>query len=138
MTALRNEVNKIINSAAEALKDLKSNSMLLCGGFGPCGVPETLIEQVSSMPFVTGLTAISNNAGTDNGGLVSLLKTKQISKLIASYVGENKALEQMYLTGEIELELTPQGTLTERCSAGGRGIPAFYTPAAVGTAVQSG
>lgn len=97
-----------------------------------------MIEQVSRMPFVTGLTAVSNNAGTDTGGLVKLLKTKQIRKLIASYIGENKALEQMYLTGEIELELTPQGTLAERCSAGGRGIPAFYTPAAVGTVVQSG
>lgn len=134
----RNAINKIVNSAAEALKDLKSNSTLLCGVFGPCGVPETLIEQVSRVPFVTSLTAVSNNAGTGNSGLVKLLKTKQIRELIASYIGEKKVLEQMYFTGEIKLKLIPQGTLAECCSAGGRGIPAFYTPAAVGTVVQSG
>ena len=90
------------------------------------------------MPHVKGLTAVSNNAGVPGSGLGKLLASKQIKKMIASYVGENKVFEQMYLTGEIELELTPQGTLAERCRAGGAGIPAFYTPAAFGTVVQTG
>lgn len=134
----RNEVNKIVPSAAEALKDMKSDSVVLCGGFGLCGVPNTLIDQVASMPQVTGLTVASNNAGIPGEGLGKLLDSRQIKKMIASYVGENKVLEKQYLTGEIEMELTPQGTLAERCAAGGKGIPAFYTPAAVGTVVQTG
>ena len=97
-----------------------------------------MIDEVLKRPDVSGLTAVSNNAGTDNSGLGKLLKTKQVKKMIASYIGENKTFETMYLTGEVELELTPQGTLAERCAAGGKGIPAFYTPAAVGTVVQSG
>ncbi|KAL0468570.1 hypothetical protein QR685DRAFT_531211 [Neurospora intermedia] len=117
---------------------MKPNSTLLCGGFGLCGVPDTLIDEVIHKPEITGLTAVSNNAGTDTSGLGKLLKTKQIKKMIASYIGENKTFEQMYLTGEVELELTPQGTLAERCAAGGKGIPAFYTPAAFGTVVQTG
>ncbi len=125
-------------SAGEALKDMKGDSTVLCGGFGLCGVPDTLINEVLKKKDVRNLTAVSNNAGTDNSGLGQLLKSKQIKKMIASYIGENKTFEQMYLTGEIELELTPQGTLAERCSAGGRGIPAFYTPAAFGTVVQTG
>ncbi|KAG8426505.1 hypothetical protein J3459_008072 [Metarhizium acridum] len=121
-------------SASAALKDMKPNSTLLCGGFGLCGVPDTLIDEVLEKPEITGLTAVSNNAGTDNSGLGKLLKTKQVKKMVASYIGENKTFETMYLTGEVELELTPQGTLAERCAAGGKGIPAFYTPAAFGTA----
>lgn len=117
---------------------MKSNSTVLCGGFGLCGVPDTLINEVKATPSITGLTAVSNNAGVVGSGLGLLLESRQIKKMIASYVGENKVFEQMYLGGEIELELTPQGTLAERCRAGGAGIPAFYTPAAFGTVVQTG
>lgn len=117
---------------------MKSGSTLLCGGFGLCGVPDTLINEVARTPRITSLTAVSNNAGTDTSGLGQLLKTKQVRKMVASYIGANKTFERMYLTGEIELELTPQGTLAERCAAGGKGIPAFYTPAAVSTVVQTG
>lgn len=117
---------------------MKSNSTLLAGGFGLSGVPDTLINSVKQSPSVTGLTVVSNNAGVDGAGLGLLLQSKQIKKMVASYVGENKTFEKMYLTGEIELELTPQGTLAERCRSGGAGIPAFYTPAALGTVVQTG
>ncbi|RKU41719.1 hypothetical protein DL546_003954 [Coniochaeta pulveracea] len=134
----RAAINKVYPSAAKALEDMKPNSTVLCGGFGLCGVPDTLIDEVINKPEITGLTAVSNNAGTDESGLGKLLKTKQIRKMIASYIGENKTFEKMYLTGEVELELTPQGTLAERCAAGGKGIPAFYTPAAFGTVVQTG
>lgn len=134
----RGEINKVFPSASAALKDMKPNSTLLCGGFGLCGVPDTLIDEVLEKSEITGLTAVSNNAGTDNSGLGKLLKTKQVKKMVASYIGENKTFETMYLTGEVELELTPQGTLAERCAAGGKGIPAFYTPAAFGTVVQTG
>ncbi|KAF3763789.1 3-oxoacid CoA-transferase [Cryphonectria parasitica EP155] len=137
-TTRRAEINKVYPSASEALKDMKPNSTLLCGGFGLCGVPDTLINEVLEKPDIKGLTAVSNNAGTDSSGLGQLLKTKQVSKMIASYIGENKTFERMYLTGEVELELTPQGTLAERCAAGGKGVPAFYTPAAFGTVVQTG
>ncbi|KAG0634092.1 hypothetical protein HOY80DRAFT_1140946 [Tuber brumale] len=137
-TSRRFEINKIYPSATEAIKDLKSDSTLLAGGFGLCGVPDTLIDALHSKPSIRNLTAVSNNAGVDGSGLGILLASGQISKMIASYVGENKTFEQKYLTGEIELELTPQGTLAERCRAGGAGIPAFYTPAAFGTAVQTG
>ena len=117
---------------------MQSNSTLLAGGFGLCGVPDTLINTVHANSSITGLTAVSNNAGIEGSGLGLLLASKQIKKMIASYVGENKVFERMYLGGEIELELTPQGTLAERCRAGGAGIPAFYTPAAFGTVVQTG
>lgn len=117
---------------------MKGDSILLCGGFGLCGVPDTLINEVKNSPHITGLTAVSNNAGVPGSGLGLLLESRQVKKMIASYVGENKLFEGMYLKGEIELELTPQGTLAERCRAGGAGIPAFYTPAAVGTVVQTG
>ncbi|KAJ4392845.1 hypothetical protein N0V85_006806 [Neurospora sp. IMI 360204] len=137
-TLRRPEINKLYPSASAALADMKPNTTLLCGGFGLCGVPDTLIDEVIHKPEITGLTAVSNNAGTDASGLGKLLKTKQIRKMVASYIGENKTFEQMYLTGEVELELTPQGTLAERCAAGGKGIPAFYTPAAFGTVVQTG
>ena len=125
-------------SAEEAIKDLPSGSVVLCGGFGLSGVPDTLIQAVRARPDITGLTAVSNNAGIPTAGLGLLLESKQIKKMIASYIGENKALEQQYLSGGVELELTPQGTLAERCRAGGHGIPAFYTPAAFGTVVQTG
>ncbi|EQK98333.1 hypothetical protein G6O67_001277 [Ophiocordyceps sinensis] len=134
----RAEVNKVFPSASEALRDMKPNTTVLCGGFGLCGVPDTLIDEVLGKPDIKGLTAVSNNAGTDNSGLGKLLKTKQVKRMVASYIGENKTLESMYLTGQVELELTPQGTLAERCAAGGKGIPAFYTPAAFGTVVQTG
>jgi 3-oxoacid CoA-transferase len=117
---------------------MRPNTTVLCGGFGLCGVPDTLIDEVHNMKHITGLTAVSNNAGTDDLGLGKLLKSQQIRKMIASYIGENKTFEKMYLAGEVELELTPQGTLAERCAAGGKGIPAFYTPAAFGTVVQTG
>jgi 3-oxoacid CoA-transferase len=117
---------------------MKGNSTLLCGGFGLCGVPDTLINEVKATPSIKGLTAVSNNAGVVGSGLGLLLESKQVSKMIASYVGENKLFEGQYLNGEIELELSPQGTLAERCRAGGAGIPAFYTPAAFGTVVQTG
>lgn len=134
----RHEINKIWPSASEAVKDIKPNSTVLAGGFGLCGVPDTLINAIRANPSIRGLTVASNNAGVDGSGLGLLLQSKQIKKMIASYVGENKTFERMYLTGEIELELTPQGTLAERCRAGGAGIPAFYTPAAFGTVVQTG
>ncbi|KPI34946.1 Succinyl-CoA:3-ketoacid coenzyme A transferase 1, mitochondrial [Cyphellophora attinorum] len=132
------EINKVVGSASEAIADMQSDSTVLCGGFGLCGVPDTLINEVSKNTHITGLTAVSNNAGVPGNGLGKLLDTKQIKRMVASYVGENKVLEQAYLTGEVELELTPQGTLAERCAAGGKGIPAFYTPAAFGTVVQTG
>ena len=125
-------------SAAQAIADMHSNSILLAGGFGLSGVPDTLINAVHNNRSIAGLTAVSNNAGTDTSGLGLLLQTGQIRKMIASYVGENKTFERMYLNGDIELELTPQGTLAERCRSGGAGIPAFYTPAAFGTVVQTG
>ena len=134
----RREIDKIVSSPTEAIKDMKSDSTVLCGGFGLCGVPDTLINEVANTPSITGLTAVSNNAGIPGSGLGKLLDTKQISRMVASYVGENKVLENMYLTGEVDLELTPQGTLAQRCDAGGKGIPAFYTPAAFGTVVQTG
>ncbi|KAL9091450.1 MAG: hypothetical protein Q9165_004836 [Trypethelium subeluteriae] len=137
-TRPHNAINKVVPSAAAALSDMQPNSTLLCGGFGLCGVPDTLINQVRATPSLTHLTAVSNNAGVPGSGLGLLLESKQIRKMIASYVGENKLFEGMYLKGEVELELTPQGTLAERCRAGGAGIPAFYTPAAFGTVVQTG
>ena len=137
-TLSRKEINKIVPSASAALENMKGNTTLLAGGFGLCGVPDTLINTVHEKPSVKGLTAVSNNAGIVGSGLGLLLESKQISKMIASYVGENKLFEQQYLKGEIEMELTPQGTLAERCRAGGAGIPAFYTPAAFGTVVQTG
>ncbi|MCJ1410139.1 hypothetical protein MMC19_004224 [Ptychographa xylographoides] len=137
-TPHRHEINKVVPSAAEAIAGMRSDSTLLAGGFGLCGVPDTLINIVHATPSITGLTAVSNNAGIEGSGLGLLLASKQIKKMIASYVGENKLFERLYLSGEIDLELTPQGTLAERCRAGGAGIPAFYTPAAFGTVVQTG
>jgi 3-oxoacid CoA-transferase subunit A len=130
-------VNKVFSSAAEAVADIPNDAVLMAGGFGLCGIPETLIAAlVQAGP--TGLTFISNNAGVDDFGLGLLLQTRQIKKMISSYVGENKTFERQYLSGELEVELTPQGTLAERIRAGGAGIPAFYTPTGVGTLVAEG
>ncbi|CAG7836720.1 unnamed protein product, partial [Allacma fusca] len=124
-------------SAVEAVKDIPSGSKLLVGGFGLCGIPENLIQALLQTK-VSDLTVVSNNAGVDNFGLGLLLKQKQIRRMIASYVGENAEFERQYLSGELEVELTPQGTLAERIRAGGAGIPAFFTPTAYGTLIHEG
>ncbi|WP_180070659.1 CoA transferase subunit A [Acinetobacter sp. YH16038] len=131
-------MNKVIANAQEALADIVADHQTLAvGGFGLCGIPEALIEALKNTG-VTGLTCISNNAGVDDFGLGKLLRTKQIKKMISSYVGENKEFERQYLNGELEVELTPQGTLAEKLRAGGAGIPAFYTQTGVGTLVAEG
>jgi len=131
-------VNKIFPSAQEALKDIvKDGQLLAVGGFGLCGIPEALIEALRSAG-VKDLSVISNNAGVDGFGLGRLLETRQIKKMISSYVGENKEFERQYLAGELELEFTPQGTLAEKLRAGGAGIPAFFTKTGVGTVVAEG
>lgn len=130
--------NKVYESAQAALQDIvKDGQTLAVGGFGLCGIPETLIAALKD----TGakqLTCISNNAGVDGFGLGLLLETKQIKKMISSYVGENKEFERQYLNGELEVELTPQGTLAEKLRAGGAGIPAFFTQTGVGTLIAEG
>lgn len=125
---------KVFTSFEEVVKDIPSGATVLVGGFGLCGIPENLIKALYKQG-ATGLTVISNNCGTDEHGLGPLLKQKQIAKMIASYVGENKMFEQQFLANELEVELTPQGTLAERIRAGGAGIPAFYTPTGVGTMI---
>ena len=131
-------MSKLFASAADALKGvLHDGQMIAVGGFGLCGIPEALIAAVRDSG-VQNLTCISNNAGVDGFGLGQLLATRQIRKMIASYVGENKEFERQYLAGELELEFTPQGTLAERLRAGGAGIPAFYTRTGVGTVVAEG
>ena len=131
-------MNKIYPSAAEALKGiLADGQMLAVGGFGLCGIPEALIDAVRDSG-VKNLTVISNNAGVDDFGLGKLLQTRQVKKMISSYVGENKEFERQYLAGELELEFTPQGTLAEKLRAGGAGIPAFFTKTGVGTIVAEG
>ena len=131
-------MNKVVANAQEALVDIVADHQTLAvGGFGLCGIPEALIEALKNTG-VTGLTCISNNAGVDDFGLGKLLQTKQIKKMISSYVGENKEFERQYLNGELEVELTPQGTLAEKLRAGGAGIPAFYTQTGVGTLVAEG
>jgi 3-oxoacid CoA-transferase subunit A len=130
--------NKIYPSAADALNGLvKDGHMIAVGGFGLCGIPEALIDALEKLG-VKNLTAISNNAGVDGFGLGKLLATRQIKKMIASYVGENKEFERQYLAKELELEFTPQGTLAEKLRAGGAGIPAFFTKTGVGTLVAEG
>lgn len=129
---------KIYTSVCHALEDIKPGSSILFGGFGLCGIPEKLIDGLVEREDINNLTVISNNAGVDNFGLGKLLKQKKISKVIGSYVGENSEFVQQYLNGELTVELTPQGTLAERIRAGGAGIPAFYTPTAVGTLVEEG
>jgi len=131
-------MDKVYASAAEALAGIvKDGQMIAVGGFGLCGIPEALIAALRDSG-VKGLTCISNNAGVDGFGLGQLLATRQIRKMIASYVGENKEFERQYLSGELELEFTPQGTLAEKLRAGGAGIPAFYTRTGVGTVVADG
>lgn len=131
-------MNKVVANAQEALADIVADHQTLAvGGFGLCGIPEALIEALKNTG-VTGLTCISNNAGVDDFGLGKLLQTKQIKKMISSYVGENKEFESQYLNGELEVELTPQGTLAEKLRAGGAGIPAFYTQTGVGTLIAEG
>ena len=131
-------MNKVVANAAEALADVVTNNQTVAvGGFGLCGIPEALIDALKNTG-VTGLTCISNNAGVDGFGLGKLLETKQIKKMIASYVGENKEFERQYLNGELEVELTPQGTLAEKLRSGGAGIPAFFTQTGVGTLIAEG
>jgi 3-oxoacid CoA-transferase subunit A len=131
-------MKKIHPDAAAALDGLLFDGMTICcGGFGLCGIPERLIDAIRESG-VKGLTVVSNNAGIDNEGLGTLLRTRQIGKMISSYVGENKEFERQYLAGELEVEFCPQGTLAERCRAGGAGIPGFYTKTGVGTIVAEG
>ena len=131
-------MKKVFPSAVAALKDVVHNKQLLAvGGFGLCGIPEALIAALRDSG-VKDLTVISNNAGVDDFGLGLLLQTRQIKKMISSYVGENKEFERQYLAGELELEFTPQGTLAEKLRAGGAGIPAFFTKTGVGTVVADG
>jgi 3-oxoacid CoA-transferase subunit A len=131
-------MNKTYPSAADALRDiLKDGQKLAVGGFGLCGIPEALIQAVKDLG-AQNLTAISNNAGVDGFGLGLLLNSRQVKRMVASYVGENKEFERQFLAGELELEFTPQGTLAERLRSGGCGIPAFYTKTGVGTLVAEG
>ncbi|MBI1253201.1 MAG: 3-oxoacid CoA-transferase subunit A [Hyphomonas sp.] len=130
--------SKVYKSAKEAIEGLTFDGMtVMAGGFGLCGIPENLIVALRDSG-VKNITAISNNAGIDDFGLGLLLKTRQIRKMISSYVGENKEFERQYLSGELELEFNPQGTLAERCRAGGAGIPGFYTKTGVGTIIADG
>ena len=131
-------MNKVVATAQIALQDVvKDNQTFAVGGFGLCGIPEALIDALKETG-VKNLTCISNNAGIDDFGLGKLLQTKQIKKMIASYVGENKEFERQYLNGELEVELTPQGTLAEKLRSGGAGIPAFFTQTGVGTLIAEG
>lgn len=131
-------MGKIYKSASEALLDIvRNNQTIAVGGFGLCGIPEALIDALR-ISGVSGLTVISNNAGVDGVGLGKLLATRQIKKMISSYVGENQEFERQFLSGELELELTPQGTLAEKLRAGGSGIPAFFTRTGIGTLVEEG
>src|SRR3954467_12634524 len=130
-------MNKVFASAREACADIPDGATLLAGGFGLCGIPEQSIRALRELG-TKNLTFVSNNCGVDDFGLGILLRNKQIKKMISSYVGENKEFERQYLSGELEVELTPQGTLPERLRAGGAGIPAFYTPTGAGTAISDG
>jgi 3-oxoacid CoA-transferase/3-oxoacid CoA-transferase subunit A len=130
-------MNKVFKSAREACADIPDGATLLAGGFGLCGIPENAIRALRELG-TKKLTVVSNNCGVDDFGLGILLKNKQIMKMVSSYVGENKEFERQYLSGELEVELCPQGTLAERLRAGGAGIPAFFTPTGAGTAVSEG
>ena len=130
-------INKVVKNADEAVKDIFEDATLMLGGFGLCGIPENCINALLRKG-VKGLTCISNNAGVDDFGIGLLLKTRQVKKMISSYVGENAEFERQLLSGELEVELIPQDTLSERVRAGGAGIPAFFTPAGVGTEVANG
>tara|TARA_B100000513_G_scaffold195756_1_gene127256 strand:+ start:4404 stop:5105 length:702 start_codon:yes stop_codon:yes gene_type:complete len=127
-------INKEVKSVKDAIEGVKSNMTFMFGGFGLCGIPENTIKALSESG-IDGLTCISNNAGVDDFGLGLLLQKKQIKKMVSSYVGENAEFERQMLSGELEVDLIPQGTLAERCRAGGAGIPAFFTPAGYGTEV---
>jgi 3-oxoacid CoA-transferase subunit A len=130
-------INKVVASVDEAVRDVPEGATLVVGGFGLCGIPENLIAALVRRG-VRNLTVVSNNCGVDDWGLGLLLKTRQIRKMVSSYVGENAEFERQFLSGELEVELVPQGTLAERMRAGGAGIPAFYTPAGAGTLVAQG
>lgn len=131
-------MNKLYPNAAAALDGVLFDGMMICaGGFGLCGIPERLIDAIRDAG-TQGMTIASNNAGIDGEGLGKLLRTRQVKKMISSYVGENKEFERQYLSGELEVEFCPQGTLAERCRAGGAGIPGFYTRTGVGTLVAEG
>ena len=130
-------IDKVVASADAAVADVGDGAVLAVGGFGLCGIPENLIAALVRRG-VRRLTCVSNNAGVDDWGLGLLLRTRQIRKMVASYVGENAEFERQYLAGELEVEFVPQGTLAERMRAGGAGIPAFYTPAGIGTPVAEG
>lgn len=130
-------MKKVVKNATEALQGIANDMVLMLGGFGLCGIPENCIAALVASK-VKGLTCISNNAGVDDFGLGLLLQNRQIRKMISSYVGENAEFERQLLNGELEVELIPQGTLAERCRAGGAGIPAFYVPAGFGTEVADG
>lgn len=128
-------MNKVVKDAYEAIRGISDNMTVMFGGFGLCGIPENCIKAISESD-IQGLTCISNNAGIDGFGLGVLLNKRQMKKMIASYVGENKEFERQLMSGELEVELIPQGTLAERIRAGGAGIPAFFVPAGYGTEVQ--
>ncbi|MFH2141354.1 MAG: CoA transferase subunit A [Bacteroidota bacterium] len=128
-------MNKVVKNASEAIKDINNGATIMFGGFGLCGIPENCINAIVDADVIN-LTCISNNAGIDGFGLGKLLRKHQMKKMIASYVGENKEFERQLLSGELEVELMPQGTLAEKIRAGGFGIPAFYVPAGYGTEVQ--
>lgn len=130
-------MNKVVKNVEEALVGIEDNMTLMVGGFGLCGIPENSIAQLVKMG-TKGLTCISNNAGVDDFGLGLLLQNKQVKKMISSYVGENEEFERQMLSGELDVDLIPQGSLAERCRAGGAGIPAFFTPAGYGTEVAEG
>lgn len=130
-------MNKVVSNAEEAIKDIKDGAVLMLGGFGLCGIPENCITALVNQG-TQNLTCISNNAGVDDFGIGLMLKTKQVKKMISSYVGENAEFERQLLSGELEVELIPQGTLATRCMAAGYGMPVVYTPAGVGTEVAIG
>jgi len=130
-------INKTVKNAEEAIHDIPDGSTLMLGGFGLCGIPENCIQAILKKG-IKNLTCISNNAGVDDFGIGLLLKTHQVKKMISSYVGENAEFERQLLSGELEVELIPQGTLAERIRAGGAGIPAFFTPAGYGTEIAEG
>jgi 3-oxoacid CoA-transferase subunit A len=130
-------ISKVVSNAREAIEGIKDNMTVMFGGFGLCGIPENTISEINKTGM-SGLTCISNNAGVDDFGLGFLLQSRQIKKMIASYVGENDEFERQMLSGELDVELIPQGTLAERCRAAGAGIPAFFTPAGFGTEVAEG
>jgi 3-oxoacid CoA-transferase subunit A len=130
-------LNKVVNNAAEAIQNIQDDAVIMLGGFGLCGIPENCISALVEKG-IKNLTCISNNAGVDDFGIGLLLKTKQVKKMISSYVGENAEFERQLLSGELEVELIPQGTLATRCLAAGYGMPAIFTPAGVGTEVAIG